>query len=186
MDVDDILLEAEERMDKSIRFFQEQLARIRTGKASIGLLDGIKVNLYGTEMGLNQCANLLTPETRLIVIQPYDKNSIPAIEKAILSSDLGLNPVNDGTVVRIAIPQLTEERRKELVKLVHKQAEESRQSIRQIRRDANDNVKKMQKDGEIPEDEMYRTLDEIQKLTDDHVKKVDEVMEGKEKEIMEI
>lgn len=186
MDVEEILLDAEERMEKSVRVFQEHLSKIRTGKASVGLLDGIQINLYGTEMPLQQVANLLTPEARLIVIQPYDKNAIPAIEKAILQSDLGLNPINDGTVVRIAIPQLTEERRKEIVKIVHKYAEESRQSVRQVRRDANESLKKAQKDGEVPEDEMYRMLDEVQELTDKHVGKIDKIMEEKEEEVLEI
>ncbi len=186
MDIDDIMLDSEDRMEKSVQAFREQLIRVRSGKASVGLLDGIKVNLYGTEMGLKQCANLLTPEARLIVIQPYDKNAIPAIEKAILTANLGLNPVNDGMVVRVSIPVLTEERRRELVKLVHKYAEESRTAIRQIRRQANEQVKQNQKDGQIPEDEMYRVLEEIQEMTDDHVKKIDEIMEEKEREIMEI
>ncbi|MFH0883914.1 MAG: ribosome-recycling factor, partial [bacterium] len=126
MDLDEVLLDAEDRMDKSVQHLREQMAKIRTGKASTGLLEGIEINLYGTMMPLKQTANLLAPEARLIVIQPYDKNAIPAIEKAILQSDLDLNPVNDGTVVRISIPQLTEERRKEIVKVVHKHAEDAR------------------------------------------------------------
>lgn len=186
MDLDEILLDSEERMDKSVRVFQDNLSKIRTGKASTGLVEDLEINLYGTEMQLKQTANLLTPEARLIVIQPYDKNAIPAIEKAILQSDLGLNPVNDGTVVRIAIPPLTEERRKEIVKHVHRLAEEARQSVRQIRRDANDNIKALQKDGEITEDDMHRNFDEIQKLTDEHIEKIDKVMEDKEQELLEI
>lgn len=186
MDIDEILLDAEDRMGKSVRVLRDQLVRVRTGKASIGLFDDVKVNLYGTQMDLKQCANLMTPEPRLIVIQPYDKNAIPAIEKAILSSNLGFNPVNDGTVVRIAIPTLTEERRKELVKLVRNYAEEARTAIRQIRRDANEQVKKGQKEGEIPEDQMYRTLDSIQEYTDEHTSQVDKIIEEKESEIMEI
>ncbi len=186
MDIDEVLLETEDRMDKSVQVLRENFAKVRTGKASIGLFDGIKVNLYGTEMALNQCSNLMAPEARLIIIQPYDKNSIPAIEKAILTSDLGLNPVNDGTVVRIAIPTLTEERRKDLVKIIHRYAEESKTAIRQIRRDANDQIKKGKDDGGIPEDQMYRTLDDIQKMTDEHVKTVDQVKDDKEAEIMEV
>ncbi|MBD3167031.1 ribosome recycling factor [bacterium] len=186
MDIDEVLLDAEERMDKSVRVFNEQLSKVRTGKASTGIVEDVMVNLYGTEMPLKQAANIMAPETRLIVIQPYDKNAIPAIEKGIMQANLGLNPVNDGTVVRIAIPQLTEERRKEMVKVVHNYAEESRTAVRQIRRDANDTLKKLQKDSEITEDEMHRTFDEVQKLTDDHVAQIDKRMEEKEAEILEI
>ncbi|MBZ0266069.1 ribosome recycling factor [bacterium] len=186
MDVDEVMMDVEERMDKSVRALQDHLTHIRTGKASLGLFDGMVVNLYGTEIPLQQCANLMTPEPRLIVIQPYDKNAIPAISKSILSSDLGLNPVNDGTVLRIAIPPLTEERRKDLVRVVHNYAEEGRTSVRQVRRSGNDEIKKLEKDSEISEDEMHRVFDEIQKLTDDHVKRIDKIMEDKEKEIMEI
>jgi len=186
MDIDEILLDADDRMDKSVQFFREDLSKIRTGKASTGLLEGIEVNLYGTMMPLVQCSNLLAPEARLIVIQPYDKNAIPGIEKAILQSDLGLNPVNDGTVVRISIPQLTEERRKELVKVVHAKAEEARTAVRQVRRDANESVKKLKEDSEIPEDLMYKSLDDVQKMTDKHVEMIDKVMKEKEDEVLEI
>jgi ribosome recycling factor len=186
MDIQEIMLDSEDRMDKSLQVFREELSKIRTGKASTGLIEKIEINLYGTNMPLNQAANLLAPEARLLMIQPYDKNAIPAIEKAILQSDLGLNPVNDGTVVRIAIPPLTEERRKELVKVVHQKAEEARTAVRQIRRDANEHIKQLKEDGEIPEDNMYRRLDEVQKLTDGHVEKIDEAMEEKEAEVMEI
>lgn len=186
MDLDEILLDTEDRMDKSIQHLREQMSKIRTGKASTGLLEGIEINLYGTMMPLRQTANLLAPEARLIVIQPYDKNAIPAIEKAILQSDLGLNPVNDGTVVRINIPQLTEERRKEIVKVVHKHAEDARTAVRQVRRDANDHIKKLKEDGDLPEDQMYKNLDDVQKMTDKHVALIDEVMADKEKEVLEI
>ncbi|MBS1261188.1 MAG: Ribosome-recycling factor [Calditrichaeota bacterium] len=186
MDIDEILLDADDRMDKSVRHLQDSFARIRTGKASVGLLDGIKVNAYGTELPLQQVSNLLTPDVKTIVIQPYDKNTIPAIEKAIRISDLGLNPVNDGTVVRINIPALTEERRREIVRHVHKLTEEARQAVRQIRRDANDSVKKLEKEHQISEDQMYRTLDEIQEHTDEHIRRIEEVMEDKEKEVLEI
>jgi ribosome recycling factor len=186
MDIEEVMLDAEERMDKSLRHYQEELSRIRTGKASTGMVEDVEINLYGTMMPLKQAANILAPEPRLIVIQPYDKSAIPAIEKAILQSDLGLNPVNDGTVVRIAVPQLTEERRKEIVKVVHNKAEEARTAVRQIRRDANDNIKKLKEEGEIPEDNMYRRLDEVQKMTDEHIEKIDAVMEEKEKEVLEI
>lgn len=186
MDVDEIMMDAEDRMEKSVHHLQETLGRIRTGKASIGLLDGITANAYGTEVPLNQVSNLLTPDFKTIVIQPYDKNLIPNIEKSIRISDIGLNPINDGTVIRINIPALTEERRKDIVKMVHKDAEEARQAVRQIRRDANDQLKKLEKDHEISEDIMYRNLDEVQKLTDTHIEKIDKVMEEKEKEVLEI
>ncbi|MCB2212239.1 ribosome recycling factor [bacterium] len=186
MDIDEILLDAEDRMDKSVRFLQDTYSRIRTGKASVGLLDGITANAYGTEVPLQQISNLLTPDMRTIAIQPYDKNLIPAIEKAIRISDLDLNPINDGTVVRINIPALTEERRKDIVKLVHKHAEEARQAVRQVRRDANDATKKLEKAHDISEDNMHDTLNDIQKLTDDHISRIDEVMKDKEEEILEI
>lgn len=186
MDMDEILLDAEERMQTAVKVFRESLGKIRTGKASVGLLDGITINLYGTMMPLEQCANLLAPEARLIVIQPYDKNAIPAIEKAILQSNLGLNPVNDGTVVRIAIPELTEERRKEIVKIVHRIAEEQRTAVRQVRRDANDHLKKSEKEHEISEDQMHLKLKEVQDITDQYIKEIDEIMEEKEKEVLEI
>jgi ribosome recycling factor len=185
-DVDSILLDTEDRMDKSISVYRESLSKIRTGKASIGLFEGIKVNMYGTEMPLDQCSNILTPEARLIVIQPYDKNAIPVIEKAILTSDLGLNPINDGTVVRINIPPLTEERRKELVKVVHRYAEDTRQSVRQVRRDSNEKLKKLEKASEISEDIMHDRLADVQEMTDAHVKQVDEILAEKEKEVLEI
>jgi ribosome recycling factor len=186
MDIDEILLDADERMDKCVRFLQDTLGRIRSGKASIGLLDGIVVNAYGTEVPLNQVSNVLTPDVKTIAIQPYDKNLIPGIEKAIRISDLGLNPINDGTVVRISIPSLTEERRKDIVKLVHKSAEEARQAVRQVRRDGNDSAKKLEKDSEISEDNMHDALKDIQDMTDSHIKEIDGIMEEKEKEVLEI
>ncbi len=186
MDVDELLLETEERMDKSVQYLMESYSKVRTGKASTAMFEGLTITLYGTEMALQQCANILTPEARLVVIQPYDKNAIPNIEKAILSSDLGLNPINDGTVVRINIPQLTEERRKEMSRMVNKMAEEARQAVRSIRRDANDQIRKAQKDGDVSEDSMYGTLDEIQRLTDEHVEKIDKRYEDKVEEIMAV
>jgi ribosome recycling factor len=186
MEVEEILLDADERMDKSIKAYQDSLSKIRTGKASIGLLDGINITLYGTEMPLDQCSNLLSPEARLIIVQPYDKNAIPTIEKAILTANLGLNPVNDGTVIRIAFPPLTEDRRKELVKVVQQITEDSRQAIRQIRRDANEAIKKLQKNSEISEDIMHDNLGEVQTLTDDHIKTIENILEEKEKEVLEI
>lgn len=186
MDMDEILLDAEDRMQTAVKVFRENLGKLRTGKASVGLLEGITINLYGTEMPLEQTANLLAPEARLIVIQPYDKNAIPGIEKAILQANLGLNPVNDGTVVRITIPQLTEERRKEMVKIVHRIAEEQRTAVRQVRRDANDHLKKLEKDSDISEDQMHGKLKEVQDVTDQYIKEIDEIMEEKEKEVLEI
>jgi len=186
MDIDDILLDAEDRMDKSISVLRENLSKVRTGKASIGMFDGIKINLYETEMPLNQCANIMTPEARLVIIQPYDKNAIPPIEKAILTANIGVNPINDGTVVRISIPTLTEETRKDLAKLINRYAEDARTSVRGVRRDANEQAKKGKEDGSIPEDQMFRTLDDIQELTDDHVKEIDKISIDKEAEIMEI
>jgi ribosome recycling factor len=185
-DVKSVMKDAKERMDKSILVYRDHLAHLRTGTASTGLLEGISINLYGVDQPLQQVANIMTPDARSILIQPYDKNAIPGIEKAILQSNLGLNPVNDGTAVRITIPPLTEERRKEIVKVVHKYAEECRQSVRSIRRDANDSIKKLEKDKTISEDEMHGHLDEIQKLTDDFVKQTDEIMEAKEQEVLEI
>ncbi len=186
MDVDELMLETEDRMDKSVQHLMEQYSKVRTGKASTAMFDGLVVKLYGSEMPLKQVANILTPEARLVIIQPYDKNAIPNIEKTILTSDLGVNPVNDGTVIRINIPQLTEERRKDMSKMVNKMAEEARQSVRAVRRDANEQLKKAQKDGEIPEDNMYKLLDDIQKLTDDHVADIDKRLESKTEEIMEV
>lgn len=186
MDMDDILLDAEERMQGAINVFRESLGKLRSGKASVGLLEGITINLYGADMPLDQCANILAPEARLLVIQPYDKNAIPGIEKAILQSNLGFNPVNDGTVVRISVPMLTEERRKDMVKIVHRIAEEQRTAVRQVRRDANDHLKKLEKDKEISEDLMHGKLKEVQDITDKFIKEIDEIMAEKEAEVLEI
>ncbi len=186
MDVEEIMFDAEERMDKSVSVLLDSFSKVRSGKASPALLDGIRISLYGSDMDLRACANIMTPEARLIVIQPFDKNAIPPIEKAILTSDLGLNPVNDGTTIRVVIPTLTEERRRDLTKVIHRMSEEARQAIRQIRRDANDQLKKGKEAGDIPEDNMYRRQDEIQKLTDAHVKMVDDVLAKKEAEMMEV
>ncbi len=180
------LEDARKRMDKSVKAFAEEVSRVRTGRASVALLDGIKVDYYGSTMPLNQMATVTVAEARLIVIQPWDPSAIGAIEKAIQKSDLGLTPVNDGKVIRISIPPLTEERRKELVKMVRKMAEEARVAIRNIRRDVLDDLKKMKKEGEIAEDDFFRAQDEVQKITDDHVKKIDEILEKKEKEIMTV
>ncbi|HHN65481.1 MAG TPA: ribosome recycling factor [Nitrospirae bacterium] len=178
--------EARERMEKAIESLKKDFASIRTGRASLSLLDGITVDYYGTPTPINQVAALSIPEPRMITIQPWEQRIIPDIERAILQSDLGLTPSNDGKVIRINIPPLTEERRKQLVKVVRKRAEEARVAIRNIRRDLNDELKKMEKKKEISEDELKRDLEEVQKITDQFIKKVDEVLEGKEKEIMEV
>ena len=172
----------EDKMKKTIKALGDEFNTIRTGRASSSLFDRVMVEYYGTPTPLNQVANISIPEARLIVVQPFDKNSLNDIEKAILTSDLGLNPNNDGKVIRINIPPLTEERRKDLVKQAKSIAESSRVSLRNIRRDANDAVKK----GDFPEDEQKKGVEEIQKITDSYVKKVNEVLTEKEKEIMEI
>lgn len=180
------ILAMNEKMDHSMEAYRRELTRIRTGRASLNLLDGIKVNAYGSPMLLNQVANLTIPESRMIVIQPWDTQLLSAIEKAIFSSDIGLNPSSDGKVIRIAIPQLTEERRKELVKQVKKIGEEYRVAIRNCRRDALDILKKQKGNKELPEDEFFKLQDEAQKATDQHIKKIDEIMAEKEKEVMEV
>jgi ribosome recycling factor len=175
-----------ERMTGAVEVLKKEFAAIRTGRATLALLDGITVDYYGTPTPIQQVASLSVPESRQIAIQPWEKNLIPLIEKAILKSDLGLTPGNDGKVIRIGIPVLTEERRKQLVKVVRKRAEESRVAIRNIRRDANDELKKLEKEEHVSEDEVKKEQEEIQKLTDAFVKKVDEILEHKEKEIMEV
>ena len=182
----EVLAEAEERMEKTLDHFRRELAGIRAGRANPALLDKIRVEYYGEATPLNQLASIGVPEPRLLVIQPWDKTSIPAIEKALLKSDLGITPASDGNVVRLAIPQLTEERRQELVKLIRKKTEEQRVAIRNVRRDANDMIKSFQKDGEVTEDEARRGTDEVQKLTDKYIGLVDEVLGAKEKEVMEV
>ncbi len=173
---------AEQRMKKTIHALQEEFNLLRTGRASAALFDRIKVEYYGTPTPLNQLANISIPEARLIVIQPFDKSAIGDVEKAILASELGLNPSNDGKVIRIAIPPLNEERRKELVKQAKNMAENSRVSIRNIRRDVNDHIK----NGDFSEDEQKKAVDDIQKLTDKFIEEIGEVFKAKEKEIMEV
>jgi len=175
-----------DKMDKSVDAFRQELAKIRTGRASISLLDGITVDAYGSSMPLNQVATLTIPESRLIVIQPWDPQVLAAIEKAIQKSDLDLTPVNDGKVIRINIPQLTEERRKEMVKRIKKTAEEYRVAIRNLRRDAIETLKKQKKNKEISEDDLFRLQDEAQKATDQFVERIDDVAAGKEKEVMAV
>lgn len=184
--INEILKDSEVRMQKSIEVLRKDFASLRAGRANPAILDKVQVDYYGVPTPINQMANISAPEPRLLIIQPWDKSIIPSIEKAILKSDLGLNPSSDGTVIRIAIPQLTQERRKELVKTVKKKAEEAKVSIRNIRRDANDDIKSLEKSKEIPEDESKRAQDEVQKITDKYIAEVDKVMNNKEKEIMEI
>ena len=175
-----------EKMDQSMEAYRRELTKIRTGRASLAILDGIRVTAYGSPMPLNQVANLTIPESRMIVIQPWDMQLLGAIEKAIYGSDTGLNPSSDGKVIRINIPQLTEERRKELVKQVRKISEEYRVAIRNCRRDAIDVLKKQKTNKELPEDEFFKLQEDAQKETDRHVKKIDDIMAEKEKEVMEV
>jgi len=177
--------ETRERMVKTVAALKSEFKKVRTGRASLALLDGIRVDYYGTPTPLNQMASLAVPESRLITIQPWDVSAIKEIEKALLKSDLGLTPSNDGKLIRIAIPPLTEERRKELVKIVHKMSEEHKVAIRNIRRDANELLKGFKKDGDISEDEAFKAQDQVQKITDEHIKLIDEVFQAKEKEILE-
>ncbi len=174
------------KMEASLEAYKKDLSKIRTGRASLSLLDGIKVDAYGSPMPLNQVGTLTIPESRMIAIQPWDLQLLSAIEKAIFSSDLGLNPVNDGKLIRISIPQLTEERRKDLVKQVKKTAEDYRVAIRNARRDAIDTMKKQKNNKELPEDDFFKLQDEAQKVTDDYVKQVDDTLADKEKEVMEV
>ena len=173
-------------MENDIQAFEKALSKVRTGRASLTLLDGIRVDYYGTPTPLNQVASLSIPESRTIQISPWESSVIAAIEKAILKSELGLTPSNDGKIVRISIPALTEQRRKELVKVVKKMAEESKVKIRNDRRDANETLKTSKKNSEISEDELFKGQADVQKITDEYVKKVDEILATKEKEIMEI
>lgn len=181
-----VLTTAKEKMDKAIQSFSRELATIRAGKASPSLLDKVSVDYYGVATPIIQLAGISVPEPRLLVIQPYDKSIMKDIEKAILASDLGLTPANDGSVIRITIPPLTEERRRELVKLVKKYSEDAKVAVRNIRRDANDELKKLEKNGEITEDELRGYTDDVQKLTDEHVAKIDGITKEKEKELMEV
>jgi len=181
-----IFEELKDSMERSIAALEKSFSKVRTGRASIALLEGIRVEYYGTQTPLNQVATLSVPESRLIVISPWDSSVIGLIEKAIQKSDLGLMPSNDGKVIRLSIPALTEERRKELVKVVKKMSEESKVNIRNIRRDANEQLKDLKKDNTLSEDELFRHQEEVQKVTNKYIEKVDQVLAAKEKEIMEI
>jgi ribosome recycling factor len=175
-----------DEMEKTISSLEKSFSRVRTGRASVSLLDGIKVDYYGTPTPIAQVATLSIPESRLIVIAPWDATAIGAIEKAIQKSDLGLMPSSDGKIIRLAIPQLTEERRKELVKVVKKMAEEGKVKLRNERRDANEELKDLKKNNKMAEDELFSAQDEVQKLTDRYIEKTDKILAAKEKEIMEI
>jgi ribosome recycling factor len=181
-----IIDQAKDKMEKAVQAFGRELATIRAGRANASLLDKVTVDYYGAPTPLNQLASISVPEARLLVIQPYDKSVINDIEKGILKSDLGLTPSNDGSVIRITIPPLTEERRRELAKLVKKYSEDAKVAVRNVRRDANDDLKKLEKNGDITEDELRGYIDDIQKITDDFVNKIDKITKEKEKEIMEV
>ena len=183
--IEDILKDAEERMKKSLENTRHELLTIRTGRATPTLLDGVKVEYYGSMVPLKQVANVVAPEARLLVVNPYDRSALPAIEKAIIQANLGLNPMNDGNVIRIPIPPLTEERRQELVKLAHKLCEDGRIAVRNIRRDANDMVKDLKKDHEISEDEAEVAFEKIQKLTDKYIDEINTMLKSKERELLE-
>jgi len=187
MDVNDLkglYAEVNKRMATAIDHVKHELAGVRTGRASVAILDGVQVDAYGSKMPLNQLAGLSVPEPTLIVAQPFDPSQLGAIEKAVRASDLGLNPSNDGKVVRIPIPSLTEERRKELSRHVHKLSEEGRNSVRQVRRDGNERLKKLLKDHKISEDDERKGLDEVQRLTDNHIKLVDDLQKKKDQELL--
>ena len=177
--------QVEERMQKTVEALKKDWASLRAGRATPALLEKVQVNYYGTPTPVNQVANISVPEPRLLIIQPWDRNLLPEVERSIMKSDLGLNPSSDGTVIRIAIPQLTQERRQELVKMVRKKAEEARVAVRNIRRDANDELKKAEKAGELTEDEARKLTDKAQKLTDKYIETVDKVLANKEQEILE-
>jgi len=173
------------RMDKAVEDFRREMAATRTGRANVHMLDTVSVDYYGSQMPLNQIATIHAPEPQMITVQPFDPSALQAMEKAIRSADLGLNPMNDGKMIRVPVPPLTEERRKEMVKHLHKILEEHRTAIRNVRRDGNDLIKKAMKDKKITEDDEKRALEEIQKLTDDEIKKMEEMSKAKEKEVLE-
>lgn len=183
---EDVLKDAQERMEAAVAAARKSFAAVRSGRANASLLDRVIVEYYGTPTPLNQLATVSAPEPRLLVVQPWDKSQIPAVEKAILQSDLGLVPTSDGSVLRIAIPQLTEERRKELVRVVRKDAEEHRVAIRNVRRDANEMLKSLEKEKAISEDEARRAQERVQELTDRYIQEIDRLLQAKEQEIMEV
>ncbi|MCS7182970.1 MAG: ribosome recycling factor [Thermoanaerobaculum sp.] len=182
----EVIKEAKAHMDKAVEVLKDELKTLRTGRANLGILDHIRVEYYGTPTPLNEVATLSIPEPSLIVIQPWDPTVLPAIVHAIQRSNLGLNPVDDGKVIKLPVPPPTQERRKELVKLAHEYAERARLAVRNVRRDANDAIKKLEKEKKISEDDMHRGLDEVQKITDDHIETINKILEAKEKEILEV
>ena len=182
----DIYAQLKMRMEKAVEDFRKEMAATRTGRASVKMLDSVTVEYYGSQMPLNQIATVHAPEAQLITVQPFDPSSLGAIEKAIRSADLGLNPMNDGKLIRVPVPPLTEERRRDMVKHLHKVLEDHRTAVRNIRRDGNDAIKKALKDKKVTEDEEKRGLEEIQKLTDDEIKKMEDMSKVKEKEVLEI
>lgn len=184
--LEELLMETEEKMESAIKALKNDFAALRAGRANTQMLDKIVVEYYGAPTPVNQLANLSVPEPRLLVIQPWDKSSIPLIEKAIMKSDIGITPNSDGSVIRLAVPQLTQERRQDLVKQIKKMAEEIKVRVRNIRRDANDSIKKMEKDKAITEDESKGSHDDVQKLTDKYIAEIEKVLDTKEKEVLEI
>jgi len=181
-----ILKQAEMKMDATVADARHKLAAVRTGRASLAMFEGVNVDYYGTPTPLNQVAKLSIPEPTMIVAQPFDPSTLQAIEKAIMSSDLGLNPSNDGKLIRIPIPPLTGERRKQLVKKVNGMGEDARTAVRQLRRDANEEIKQLQKQGDLSEDDMRRALEDVQKATDGHTRQIDDLCKAKEKDLMEV
>jgi len=184
--IDDVLLDTKDKMDKTVQFLQQEMTGLRTGKANPALVENITVDYYGTPTRLRDIANISTPEPRLIVINPFDPSSLGLIEKAIVAANIGITPMNDGRLIRVPIPELSEERRKEMVKMAGRITEEQRVSVRNIRRDSNEQIKTLQKNGDITEDERDSALDQIQKSTDAHIKKMDEMLAMKENDIMEV
>lgn len=184
--IDELLKDARERMAKSVETINHEFASVRTGRASPALLDRIVVDYYGAATPLNQLATISAPEARLLSLQPYDKSSIKMIEKAILESDVGLTPGNDGSVIRLTVPELTEERRKQLVKVVHQIAEEGRIAIRNVRRDVMHDLRELKSEGEVGSDDEHRAEGELQKLTDEKIAELDALMKGKEAEVLEV
>ena len=186
MEIKDIINDARKRMDAAVEDSRKKLATVRTGRASVSLLDNVMVDYYGTDMPLNQVGTIHAPESTMLTVQPFDPTQLANIEKAIRASELGLNPSNDGKLIRVPIPPLTEDRRKQMVKVVHEMAEEHRTAVRNVRRDANDHLKKMLKDKTISEDAEKDALDQVQRLTDQHITRINEVAEHKEKEVMTV
>lgn len=182
----EIIHQAEDKMKKSVEVAMREFSTIRTGRAQSSLVENIKIDYYGTTMIIKQLANISTPDAKLIVIQPWDVSSIEAIEKALLKSELGITPTNDGKVIRLSIPPVTKERRIDLIKVIHKFAEESRIAIRSVRRDANEHIKQIEKEHKIAEDESFKAQEDIQKLTDKYIKQIDDLSKNKEAELMEV